>query len=463
MLEFAVKSSVWASCKAADEERENAQKRDVFRRCISQTERGGRWVSSFPDQLPGCPGWVRLLTMLLITLAAVVVAMLPGMEAASHLDSTDSRAMGEALAYSFPLESVRAIAISIDRGEVILDVGGGAGASSADVAISVSHSVAPTAESSLPLLSTSVKLDESTGVLSIIGVWTGDVADAFAAPSAALQLQIPVDEDSSSTETLSVEVQIGTVGAGLGAQSSNDEAFSTPWQGFTAPVGDIVWNGETSMVFGRVSLATVEGSITVADLQAVEFSAVSGHGALISLKGTSAHILTVASGVAAIDAEVTATGLDFWPATARQGRIQWVTPHSTHAGGWLAMSTASAPSVRLSLGSGMGGKSGFAGATVVEVECGSRNGATCMIEVPGDATNRLCGSIVARSDGGAAASAASLLPDTGNNDVATMQDAYDGVLSAQRTASLVCSNAQTDGWIRGTVITHAGAILLRAK
>ena len=240
LVGFAVKSAVWASCQAADAERENAAKRDLFRRCISHTERGSRWLSSFPDQLPGCPGWVRLLTMLLVIVAASAVAMLPGIDVASHLESTDSRAMGAEETHSFSRESVRAIAISLDRGEVTLDVAG-VDSTSADVVILVSHSVASTAESSLSALKTSVELEESTGVLAITGMWNGGAEDAFAAPSAALQLTIP--QPSLAETLLSVEVQIGAMDAGFGPQSRGDQAPSRPWRGFAAPAGDIVLKG----------------------------------------------------------------------------------------------------------------------------------------------------------------------------------------------------------------------------
>ena len=401
--------------------------------------------------------------MLLVIAAAVVVAMLPAMNTAARVDSTDSRSMGAYTSHSFPLESVRAIAISLARGKVTLDAAG-ADASSADVAISVLHSVASTAESSLSALSTSVKLDDSTGVLTITVVWNGGVEDAFAAPSAEVLLEIP---RSLSTETLSVEVKIGNVDAGFGLQSSGAQALSIPWRGFGDPVGDIVWKGDSSKRFGRVSLATMEGSITVTDLRAVEISAASDHGASISLKRVSAHILTVVSGVAAIDAEVTVTGQDAWPAAARIHGIQWVAPRSTKAGGWLSVSTASASSVRLSLGSDMGGQSGRAGAAALEVDCGSRSGATCTLEVPSRSTTKLCGSVVARSettDGGATASTLLLFPDPGDNAVAVVsaQDASSAGLSAHRMATLACSGAQTDGWIRGSVITRAATVHLRA-
>eukprot|EP01043_Picozoa_sp_COSAG02_P061543 COSAG02_NODE_8295_length_2628_cov_3.062475_2_plen_404_part_00 len=403
--------------------------------------------------------------MLVIIAAAGVVAVLPSMDTASHVGATNSRKMGAAATHSFPVESVRAIAISLDRGKVTLAAG--SGSSSTDVAISVTHSVAPTAESSLSALSTSVKLDESTGVLVITGVWSGGVEDAFAAPAAELQLEIP---RSLSIDALSVEVQIGTAGAGFGAQSIGDQALSMPWRGFTAPAGDIVWKGDDSTRFGRVSLATVEGSITATDLQAVEFSAASDHGASISLKRVSAHILTVVSGVAAIDAEVVVTGQDAWPAAASTRGIQWVAPHSKRAGGWLVLSTVSASSVRLSLEPNTGGHSAT-GATAVEVDCGSRTGATCTLEVPGGDVTRpsLCGSVVARSvtaDSGASTAALSLFSDVpGSTDivVATVQDTSDGGLSVQRTATLECSGARTGGWIRGSVISRAAAVVLRAK
>ena len=403
--------------------------------------------------------------MLLVIAAAVVVAMLPGMHTAAHVDSTD-RTTGAYTSHSFPLESVRAIAISLDRGKVTLDVAG-ADASSADVEISVVHSVASTAESSLLALSTSVNLDDSTGALTITVVWNGGVEDAFAAPSAEVLLEIP---RSLSTETLSVEVKIGNVDTGFGQQSSGDQALSIPWRGFASPVGDIVWKGDDSTRFGRVSLATIEGSITVTDLRAVDVSAASDHGASISLKRVSAHILTVVSGVAAIDAEVTVTGQDDWPAAGRIHGIQWVAPRSTNAGGWLSLLTSSASYVRLSLGSDMGGQSGRSGAAALEVDCGSRSGATCILEVPTSSrsTTNLCGSVVAKSestDGGGTAATPLLFPDAGSNAVAVLsvQDASSAGLSAHRTATLElqCSGAQTDGWIRGSVITRAATVHLR--
>eukprot|EP01043_Picozoa_sp_COSAG02_P011883 COSAG02_NODE_445_length_22163_cov_55.680611_10_plen_403_part_00 len=401
--------------------------------------------------------------MFVVIAAAGVVAVLPGMETASHMDPTNSRKMDAAATHSFPVESVRAIAISFDCGKVTLGATG-AGSSSTDVAISVTHSVASTAESSLSALATSVRLDDSTGVLAITGVWNGGVEDVFAAPAAELQLEIP---RSLSIDTLSVEVRIGTVGTRFEAQSSGDQALSMPWQGFAAPTGDIVWKGDASMKLGRVSLATVEGSITATDLEAVEISVASDHGASISLKRVSAHILTIASGAAAIDAEVSVTPQESWPVAVSAVEIQWVAPHSKRAGGWLALSTVSASSVRLSLESSTGGRSA-ASATAVEVDCGSRSGATCILEVPGGDMTRLCGSVVARSetfDGGPTASTLALFADvTGSNDVAvaTVQDTPTGGLSDQRTATLECSGAQTERWIRGSVVSRAAAVLLRA-
>ena len=115
----------------------------------------------------------------------------------------------------------------------------------------------------------------------------------------------------------------------------------------------------------------------------------------------------------------------------------------------------------------MGGQSGRAGAAALEVDCGSRSGATCTLEVPSRSATKLCGSVVARSettDGGATASTLLLFPDAGDNAVAVVsaQDASSAGLSAHRTATLACSGAQTDGWIRGSVITHAATVHLRA-
>lgn len=452
---FAVKSSVWASCQAADAERENAEKRDLFRRCIAHTERGGRWLTSLPDQLPGCPRWVRLLTMFLGIVVAGVVAMLPGMDTAVHVE-LGSRTVATDATYSFPLHSVRAIAVSLDRGKVTFDVAG-TDSSSGDVAISVLHSVGPTAESSLSALSTTVKLDESSGVLTIIGVWDGGAEDAFAAPAAELALQLNVPS-SLSTDALSIEVRIDNVGTGFAPHSSGDQALSIPWRGFVAPEGDIIWEGDFSSTFGRVSLSTIEGSITAKNLRAVEISAASDHGTSISLERVAAHILTVASGVATIDAEVVEIrGRVSWPTDG----IQLVAPDSTRAGGLVTLSTASASSVRLRLGSGMGDQSGRDGATTVEVDCGTRIGATCTLEVP-DSSGQLCGSIVARSEpieAGAGASIFTHFPDTSNNGVA--EDAYREGFEAQRTAELTCSGDVADGWIRGSMISRAPSVRLQ--
>ena len=368
---LSVKSSVWASCEAADETRENAEKRDLFRRCILHTERGGRWFSSFPDQLPGFPVWVRLLTMLVIVVGAFILAMLPGMGTATEVagGADDSRATDAGATYAFSLANVQAIAISLDRGAVTFETAA-VGSTSTDLAIVVSQSVASAAESSLSSLSTVVTLDESTGVLAVTGTWSGGVEAAHAAPCATLQLTIPRDAALSID---SVEVTIGAAGAGFGTDDSSDlsHALSTPWLGFAAPVGDITWRGDSSSTstaasFDRVSLATVEGSIAATDLRAVEVSAASDHGASISLTAVSAHVMTIASGVAAIDAEIVVTG------SAAAG-----VPGSALGGGWLAVSTASASSVRLSI------DSGATEATVVEVDCGtvaSESGATCMLE-----------------------------------------------------------------------------------
>jgi hypothetical protein len=336
---LSVKSSVWASCEAADETRENAEKRDLFRRCILHTERGGRWFSSFPDQLPGFPVWVRLLTMLVIVVGAFILAMLPGMGTATEVagGADDSRATDAGATYAFSLANVQAIAISLDRGAVTFETAA-VGSTSTDLAIVVT------------------------------GTWSGGVEAAHAAPCATLQLTIPRDAALSI-----VEVTIGAAGAGFGTDDSSDlsHALSTPWLGFAAPVGDITWRGDSSSTstaasFDRVSLATVEGSIAATDLRAVEVSAASDHGASISLTAVSAHVMTIASGVAAIDAEVVVTG------SAAAG-----VPGSALGGGWLAVSTASASSVRLSI------DSGATEATVVEVDCGtvaSESGATCMLE-----------------------------------------------------------------------------------
>jgi hypothetical protein len=307
--------------------------------------------------------------MLVIVVGAFILAMLPGMGTATEVagGADDSRATDAGATYAFSLANVQAIAISLDRGAVTFETAA-VGSTSTDLAIVVSQSVASAAESSLSSLSTVVTLDESTGVLAVTGTWSGGVEAAHAAPCATLQLTIPRDAALSI-----VEVTIGAAGAGFGTDDSSDlsHALSTPWLGFAAPVGDITWRGDSSSTstaasFDRVSLATVEGSIAATDLRAVEVSAASDHGASISLTAVSAHVMTIASGVAAIDAEVVVTG------SAAAG-----VPGSALGGGWLAVSTASASSVRLSI------DSGATEATVVEVDCGtvaSESGATCMLE-----------------------------------------------------------------------------------
>jgi hypothetical protein len=309
--------------------------------------------------------------MLVIVVGAFILAMLPGMGTATEVagGADDSRATDAGATYAFSLANVQAIAISLDRGAVTFETAA-VGSTSTDLAIVVSQSVASAAESSLSSLSTVVTLDESTGVLAVTGTWSGGVEAAHAAPCATLQLTIPRDAALSID---SVEVTIGAAGAGFGTDDSSDlsHALSTPWLGFAAPVGDITWRGDSSSTstaasFDRVSLATVEGSIAATDLRAVEVSAASDHGASISLTAVSAHVMTIASGVAAIDAEVVVTG------SAAAG-----VPGSALGGGWLAVSTASASSVRLSI------DSGATEATVVEVDCGtvaSESGATCMLE-----------------------------------------------------------------------------------
>ena len=444
------KSSVWSSLQAADEEREAAENRDLCRRCISKTESGGRWLSSFPDQLPGFPIWVRLLTMTATVIAAFVLAMLPGMDTAAQVGNTGARVTDADVPYSFPLADVKAIAISLDRGAVAVQTVATAGSSSTDVSVVVSHSVGPGADGGLTSLVTVATLDENTGVLLITGTWSGGVEWAFAAPSASLQLVIPA---SDSTRTLSVEVAIGATGGGVGPDGSSDLALSTAWSGCVAPAGEIVWKGDSSAdTYGRVSLATVEGSIAVSGLRAVQFTAASDHGASIALTAVEAHIMNVASGVAAVDADVIVTGQSSWPAAAGAEGIQWVAPSGgsgSSAGGRLVLSTATAASVRLKIGAAIGGSTANAKAIVV-VECGSGVQAICTLEVP----DTVCGSLVARSEPLAAGVAG-----------AGLLEGFGGALElgpggfASRTSSL--TTCPGTGGVSGTVSTTGAAVVLQ--
>ena len=423
-----------------------------------------RWIFSLPDQLPAFPTWVRLLTMALTLLLAFGLAILPAIRTADSVESDGARVLDAVADYAYPIADVGAVAIQLESGTVSVVT---AAAGTTDIRLAVTHSVGPTAASSLGSLETEVTL--SAGVLSVVGRWTGGVEGIAAVPSAGARricaaakplcwLAACSDEPAACPdlrltmprsipgEALSVEV---TVGAGPAADRTAAEALSTPWSGFAPPRGDISWSGDVGARYRRVRLSTAQGRLNVTALRAAQFASICSAGRSLQLRDVWAHSVDIVSGVGTVDAEVTVTPRSSWPLAAAELAEA---ASDAAVGGRLAVSATTAP-VRLQMGAESGGASQTAAAWL-EVECGHAEAAECSLALP----DSLCGDLVAL--GVSAADAPRLLAGFDATGVGATEPGL-GELSATRSATLACAGG-VGGWLRGSVSSAGAAVVLRS-
>ena len=108
--------------------------------------------------------------MALALLLAFGLAIRPAIRTIDSVERDGARVLDAVADYTYPIADVEAVAIQLECGTVSVVT---AAAGTTDIRLAVTHSVGPTAASSLGSLETEVTL--SAGVLSVVGRWTGGV------------------------------------------------------------------------------------------------------------------------------------------------------------------------------------------------------------------------------------------------------------------------------------------------